>query len=439
MQQPKLSLFSAILINTNIMLGSGIFINTVLLTKQSGSLGAFVYALVALLLLPLILAISQLLTEHHKNGTFYHFGLVVSPFFGFLSSWSYFIAKMCSCTLGIHVCVQFVQQIIPALQIINTLVLDTGIIIGFVLLNLLHLTLGRSIQYIFMGLKLIPIFFAIFAGFFLFSGAYLQGTALWSGIPMSVPLVLYAFSGFEASCSLSSCLENPEKNGPRAILISYSIVVILVILYQLLFFTSLGPTLGLLPKGYLDAFPALLQKLPSLQTSQKNILEGLLHLGIAASSLGASYGILYSNSWNLYTLARNNHTFGKAFIGKLNKHAVPAASVGIEGLLALLYLYITQGQQIPLQQVSALGGTIAYTCSVLSLGILTYRKYKKIGLTALLGLGSCLVLIGAFVWSITTRGPSLLLALFLALIAFGSYMFYKQHEPAPKDEIFEDI
>ena len=132
MQQKKISLLSAILINTNIMLGSGIFINTVLLTKQSGSLGALVYAFVALLLLPLILAISQLLNTYHQNGTFYHFGLAVSPFFGFLSSWSYFIAKMCSCTLGIHVCVLFVQQIIPALQIIHPLIIDTMLIIAFV-------------------------------------------------------------------------------------------------------------------------------------------------------------------------------------------------------------------------------------------------------------------------------------------------------------------
>ena len=60
MSSHKLSLLSAILININIMLGSGIFINTVLLTKQAGSLGALVILLLRFLLLPLILAIGQL-------------------------------------------------------------------------------------------------------------------------------------------------------------------------------------------------------------------------------------------------------------------------------------------------------------------------------------------------------------------------------------------
>ena len=50
----KLSLFSAILININIMLGSGIFINTAVLTQQAGSLGALVYPIVGLLLFPLL-------------------------------------------------------------------------------------------------------------------------------------------------------------------------------------------------------------------------------------------------------------------------------------------------------------------------------------------------------------------------------------------------
>src|SRR5437868_2793596 len=117
----KLSLFSAILININIMLGSGVFINTALLPQQSGSLSAFVYLIVGLLLLPLILSIAKLMRYHQSDSTFYHFGSNISPFFGFVSSWSYFTAKLASCALGIHVCVSFLQRIIPALGMLNTL------------------------------------------------------------------------------------------------------------------------------------------------------------------------------------------------------------------------------------------------------------------------------------------------------------------------------
>ncbi len=435
----KLSLLSAILINLNIMLGSGIFINTVVLTKQAGSLGALVYVLVAALLLPLIITIAKLLHYHHESGTFYDFGRSVSPFFGFLSSWSYFTAKLCTAALGIHVCLSFLQKIIPALQCIPILPFDGAVIILFALLNLLNLKIGQSIQYSFIGLKLIPILFIIFTGLFFLSGQNFTGETLrFSGIPFSIPLVLFAFSGFEASCSLSSRIKNSQRNGPLAIFISYGLVVTIVFLYQFLFYGSLGLPLGNLAGGYLDIFPAYLTQF-SLSSALKLKLQTIFHLAIASSTLGAAYGILYSNCWNLYTLAYHKHTFFRKTLISLNAHGMPFACVLAEGLLALTYIVITQGKQIPLQQVSALGGTIAYTLSSIALLIITYKNEKSISTIAVLSILSCCALISSFIWSIYTNGPTLMLLLFMGLLAFGSFMFYKKHEGHSKLEVFEEL
>lgn len=440
MPSHKLSLLSAILININIMLGSGIFINTVVLTKQAGSLGAAVYLIVGLLLLPLIIGIGQLLHYHHESGTFYDFGKSVSPFFGFLSSWSYFTAKMSSSALGVHVCLSFLQSVIPVLQCIPILLFDASVICFFTLLNLLNLKIGKSIQYSFIGIKLIPIFFVIFAGLHLFNGAHFSpDTFIWSGIPTAIPLVLYAFSGFEASCSLSSRLKDPKKNGPRAIFISYAIVVTIVFLYQFLFYGSLGPMLGRIANGYLGSYPALLEKLSFHSADIKNGLQTLLSIAIASSSLGASYGIMFSNGWNLYTLAHNNHTFARKLFTALNAHGVPYACIVAEGALALAYIFISQGKQVPLQQVSALGGTIAYTLSSIALLILTYKSRNIIGTIPVLSLLSCLLLFASFVWAIAVNGPTLMLAVFFALLIFGSFMFYRKHEPHGRLEVFEEL
>ncbi|HVX00234.1 MAG TPA: hypothetical protein VHA52_07355, partial [Candidatus Babeliaceae bacterium] len=110
----KLSLCAAILINLNIMLGSGIFVNTVLLAQTAHSLGAFAYLLVGIALLPLIFTISYLV-KLYPTGTFYDFAASVNPLIGFISSWSYFTAKLASCALGIHVCVSLLQTIFPLL------------------------------------------------------------------------------------------------------------------------------------------------------------------------------------------------------------------------------------------------------------------------------------------------------------------------------------
>ncbi|MBA3751346.1 amino acid permease [Candidatus Dependentiae bacterium] len=433
----KLSLFSALIININIMLGSGIFINTTVLTKQAGSLGAFVYLLIGIILFPLILTIAQLLHYHQESGTFYDFGRSISPFIGFLSSWSYFTAKLCSFALGVHVCLSFIQAIFPRTQVIPLLVFDCIVIVLFALLNTLNLKMGTTIQYSFIFLKMVPILFVILTGLFLAQGSsFSSGTAHFLGIPSSLPLVLYAFSGFEASCSLSRHIIDSKRNGPLAIFISFGFVLTCAFLYQLLFYAAVGPSLGTLTGGYLEAFPAFLSKISSGST--KNTLQTIMHLAIASSSLGSAYGIMYSNGWNLFTLAHNNHTFGKNLFMTLNAHGMPIACIVAEAVLAITYLLITQGNQIPLQQVSALGGTIAYTLSSCALLLLAFKKGST-KLLPIMGLLSCFILFGSFIWTISIQGPTSLLLTFIGILMFGSFMFYKKNFPSNELDVFEEL
>ncbi len=438
-EHKKLSLTAAIFISINIMLGTGFFINTVVLTNMAGSLSSFVYIFVALLMLPLIMSVAKLLEYSHESGTFYDFGRHVSPFFGFISSWSYFVAKMCAAALGIHVCLSFLQLIIPLLQSVPILTLDVIAIMIFTGLNLLNMQFGKHIQLSFICMKIVPVLFVILSGLYLFNGAFFTPESVkWQGVPLTIPLILYVFTGFEASCSLSSQIVNPKVNGPRAIYISYGIAVSIVFLYQFFFYGSLGMYLGNLTGGYLAMFPALLRQLTPETLELKKSIITLFNIAVASSSLGAAYGIMYSNSWNLYTLAKNNHTFGQQMFSSLNKHGVPAACILVEGLLAITYLLITQGNQIPLQQVSSLGATITYTFSVISLLFLAYKKNLSLHIP-LLGIISCTLLLSSFVWSITVQGPTAMLMVFFGLLIFGSYMFYRMHEPKEPLEIYEDI
>lgn len=439
MTDRKLSLSAAIFININIMLGTGFFINTALLTKEAGSLGSSVYLIVAVLLLPLIMSMAHLLEHNPTSGTLYDFGRYISPFFGFISSWSYFTAKLCSAGLGIHVCLSFLQKTLPVLQTVPLLALDISAIILFTGLNLLNLHVGKQIQISFIIMKIIPIVFVICSGLYLFNGVHFSSdTLLWTGIPVTVPLVLYVFSGFEASCSLSTQIENPKKNGPRAIYISYAICVAIVFLYQFFFYGSLGMYLGRLAGGYLDIFPALLNKLGGNAALWKNTLQTIFHLGIASSSLGSAYGIMFSNSWNLFTLAKNNHVFANRLFTSLNRHSVPFACIIAEGILAITYLLITQGQQVPLQQVGSLGATIGYTFSIIAYFMLCYRENFSLRLP-LLALTSCALLLSSYIWTVSVQGPSSVLLVFISLLIFGSFMFYYKHEPQTPLEVFEEI
>jgi amino acid transporter len=419
----RLSLQSAILINSNVMLGAGIFVNTTLLTHTTGALGALVYCFVAFLLVPLLLSIAEL-SQLYPNDGFYGFSAPVSPFVGFISAWSYFIAKLASCSLGIIVFSRLVTNLFP-MTFINEHItlLNCLVVIIFTLGNLLHLKLGSSIQRLFVILKLIPILFVIVSSPFLFlSTNFTSSFQLWQGFIPSIPFVLYAFTGFEASCSLNRYIVDPQKNGYRAIIISYALGVILIILYQFILYGDLGQQLGLLT-SYREVFPTLLAKLfPSTSTTHK-ILQAIMHLGIASSCLGAAYGIMYSNAWNLYILAKKSHIAGSQLIAQLSIHSVPLMCVFIEGLIVITYIIVCRENQIPLQQISSCGMTIAYTLSVISLLLITYKQTGRIAKIPCFALMSCLCFAITFVRNACLFGVTPLILFIVALLA-GAFMFY---------------
>ena len=107
------------------------------------------------------------------------------------------------------------------------------------------------------------------------------------------------------------------------------------------------------------------------------------------------YGIIFSNSWNLHVLAQNNHLWFSKFFSALNKNQIPFACVLVEGVLCLIYLAVSQGVLIPLQQIGALGCVIAYTFSIFAL-LHAIKSQPSLSINPWiprLGLVSCAILI----------------------------------------------
>ncbi len=375
-KQHKLSLIAALLVNINIMLGSGVFVNTVLLAKKMGLWGSTLYLLAAAIMLPLILCIARL-TQTHPGGSFYTYGADINPFWGFVSSWSYFVGKLSSAALGIHVFSMFIQDVIPALEVYPTLGIDTVLIFLFVGLNLLHVRAGSTIQSFFLIAKTAPITLIVFYGFHKIGNITIHAPShIWRNLPVALPLTLFCCLGFEATCSLAQHIENSKQNAARAILISFGIVVTLAVLYQTLFSLTLGPVLAQQP-DYTEAFPVFFHKVsPALA----HIFTPLTSIAIALSSLGGAYGIMYSNVWNLFALAQHKHLFGSSFFKKENVYHIPYLCVFVEGIICLMHLLFSYGSQIPLQYTSTLGCLTAYTISVISLHRAERTLLSKIGL-----------------------------------------------------------
>lgn len=421
----KLSLPAAILININIMLGAGIFLNTVEIAKRAGALGALSYTFVGMLLLPMIASIATLM-QLYPSGGFYTFAEKgISPLAGFLNAWIYFTAKLASSTIIIHTSVATIQQLVPMVRLFNTFALDSVILSLFIALNMLDIKAGSSIQKMFIFFKSLPILFVILAGLYLFNPGNLSETHhLWQGFTSTFPFVLYATIGFEATCSLSDKIKNPSVNGPIAIYTSYGVALLLITLYQLAFYGALGADL-LAFDTYRDAFPALCARLMPAFPHVAQTVGGFFNIAIAISALGGAYGILFSNAWNLYTVARNKHIVGSAFFSRLNRYNIPFMCIIAEGILSIFYLVISQGNQAALQQVAAFGATIAYTICVIALLMVNRRRNMSFRslMLPLCGLVPCSLLVIRCVMGLIAVGTGVL-ALFASLLVIGLGMYH---------------
>ncbi len=414
MSKPKkLSLIEAIFINTNIMLGTGTFVNTAMLAQTVGALGGFLYLGAGFLMLPLSFCFARL-ANICPGGTFYAFGSSLGRYWGFISTWSYFFGKLASASLSIHVFITFLQRTIPALQIFPVIGLDCALISLFISLNLLDVKTGGKIQYLFLSTKILPILFVIFSGLHYTNIINIQAPhLLWDGIPVALPLMLFCFLGFESSCSLSRVVEQPEKNIPRAIMISFCLVLSFIFLYQTIFYLSMGSALAG-AKSYVDIFPLLLSK---VLPNSAELLAPLFSTTIGIAALGGAYGILYSNPWNLYTLAEQKAIPKAAWFTQLNRHSIPYICVITEGILCCAYILWLKGAQVPLQYTATLSCIVTYTISVLGL-----MKIQP-SILSFLGLITCMT---ALFFSIrgflyTSTLPLLVLGL---ILLFGTINYF---------------
>jgi amino acid permease len=193
----------------------------------------------------------------------------------------------------------------------------------------------------------------------------------------------------------------------------------------------MGADLGNL-NHYFEIFPSIISKLFPTGGLFANKLQGILQLAIAGSSLGGGYGVMFSNGWNLHALAEKNHLPGSKLIAKLNEHGVPTMCIVAEALISITYICVTQGNNIPLQQIGAFGCTLGYTFCVLALlaNALKMPNQKKL-ILPILGIISCAVLLTSCINSFVQYGSYGPIAFFALLIA-GIVMFYFKKSEATK-------
>ncbi len=419
MNKNKISLPSAILMNINIMAGAGIFINIFNLTNKLSVFGGLLYFFVACFIFPLTFTFAKLV-EKFPSGGFYIYGKQIHPFLGFVSCWTYFFGKLASVTLYMHVVTTFLRQLFPyPFDTVNPFFISCSILLFYIILNCLNMRTGLIIQKVFVASKMIPLIGLIVLGVYHFNLDLLTTYSFdvpYQSFVFTLPLAMYCFLGFESACSISRNIENPSKNAPKAIFYSFFAVVLTYVLFQTLIGLMLKPNI-LNMSSYPDSYQYLMSLIPTSEFIQSKLTTAISLL-IGLSAMGAAYGILFSNSWNLYTLAEHQHTPANTLLTTLNKHSIPYAAVLTEGLICVVYLWITGGYTIPLQQISTLGGSITYTISTIAF-LYTTQTSRLLGWLSLITcsglIASCII--SSLKYNITS------LYLFGIMLGVGIVMF----------------
>ncbi len=365
----KISLPVAILININIILGAGIFVNPGPLTKFVGALGFLSYIFASLIIFPIVYSISKLASFYPTAGGMYVYPKkYLNSFLGFVSGWGYFLGKTASPALLVHTFITFFYSRINFLQTAPILFWDFLFIFFLIGLNIFGVYVGGKIQYFFTTLKAIPILFVVISGFIFFNPSFFKGWDLIHSSEMfrSLPTAIFVLLSFEMVCSIGHMLKNPEKNLSRAIFASFFIVAIIAAIFQFLIFGLAGNSLANLsePTGWIS------------KITSNPFLPAILDIFVFGSIIAGSFGSFTTNCWNLYKLGEDKHLPCSKFLIKKNKHDVPWVSLILEGVLACLLLAITV-DLVPLQNMTVLGIAFAYFLNSLS-AIKIEKSYTKL-------------------------------------------------------------
>lgn len=422
----KISLFIAVLISINIVIGGGFFVSADNIGRTMGILAPLGWLACGLLLLPLVLVLSRLSSLYPSaGGIFVYSRERLGEFWGFLSGWGYFIGTLAGNAVILHefsslanelgLTISFAGKFSPFL---SALIFDLFFLLLFSSLSLLNITIFEKANILFTALKLIPFGLVVVAGFFVFNVHNLTSVPVAThGLVSKIPIFLFAFLGIEACCSITHKIQDGEKNSARAMFIA---LILVIGIYSLIQFILLGIV------GTSFVGNPFFNIVPLISSNPTVISYGnaLVKLAILSSYLGGFYGMFYSNSWNLYAFAKVRRIILSNLFIRLNRYQTPWVCIVTQACLIFILLIVAAVSSPTLMTMSGFGVVIAYIFSVISYFTLDNKKplKKLVGVIAILG---CLLLFISCLQALLNDGVRYIIP-FLCILGFGFFVYKRK-------------
>jgi len=336
-EKAKFSFSGATLYGINAVIGSGIFLLPKKIYSGLGPASLAVMFGVAILVMLLSACLAETAGYFDKNGGAMQYSKAAfGDFVGFnvgILGWAVTVIAWAAMLAG------FAKIFIitfPAFEGYN-LQISIVMLVLLSLMNIAGLKTSKMFTLTATVAKLIPIvLFSLFAIFFIPGGVskgnftpFLQlesGSNLFSAISSTAVYIFYGFIGFETMSIVAGEMRNPEKNVPRAILGSISIVSVL---YMLI----IAGTIAMLGGGIMgteapvqDAFVKMIGPIGAPLVSYGALIS-IAGLNIGESIMVPRFGAALADEKLL-----------PAELGKTNSKNAPVIAIIISGFFAFLLL-----------------------------------------------------------------------------------------------------
>ena len=377
----KIPFWIAVLINTNIVIGSAFFLGAPQVSACNGILAPFTWIFCGILLLPLVIVLARLARMYPTAGGLYIYSLKhLGSFWGFVSGWGYYVGTAAANAVVLHAFSEQLQLVglVKALNL-NSVAFDLMLVLFFTLLNLLNIEFLERIQIGLAVIKAIPMILVLAAVPVLFNLNNLSGSVpSFGGFMHTIPLALFAYIGVEACCAIADKIQDGQKNAARVILVSFGLIILVYTVLQLAILCIFGAS-------SVNPFFSII---PQLTSNQILICWGnhVINFAMMASFLAGFYGMFYYNNFNLYAMGEQNSILFSKYLIKVNKSQVPWVCVLIQSALVAVFVLITTNINY-LMTMSDLGTTVTYLLSAISFFVIFKTAW------GCLAIASCSVLV----------------------------------------------
>jgi len=361
-QNQKIGVATATIVGMNAMIGAGIFALPITLGSCIGPAGIITTLLVAIAVWFMALSLARLAALFPQAGSFYTYASQWGGHIaGLVSSGAYLIGLLIAMGLLSRIAGVYLHYYFHALSINNLALLTLA---ALTILNMCGVALSQLGQYILICCTVLPLAIVTIMCFSKakLSNLYPFAPYGYKNVLLATREIIFGFFGFEAAASLVPRMYDPQRNVPKALTYSLTLVALIY-----LAFVS-----ALILSAPLDLFSnpdtLVITILGPIFPQSRWLLE-IVHFSILSAVLGTLHSMIWSSSSLALSLI-------KLLKSKISKKIVSCGAINNKTVvlfvgLSILASFLTfKNQQF--FYFTALFVVFAYASSIVTL--LTIKK-----------------------------------------------------------------